>query len=127
MITRVSVLEDICLFYFLYSSFSVQSADQSEIEEHFDYDDRTAVPIVNSCKSMVAWFRATAALSLSKIFRIADLPKFHVVHSYLRSDPSMTNLQALMNEKILPKLNPILFANNPTIIQELKNRSDLKD
>ena len=76
---------------------------------------------------MIAWLRAAVSLSRSKIFRIADLPKFHVVHSYLRSDVSrMTNLQELMNEIILPKLSPILHINNDAIIGELIDLRKLK-
>ena len=120
MMTPVSVLGDICLTYFLYFSFSVQSAYQSEIEEYFDYDNRPSVPILNSCKSMVAWFRAAASLSRSKIFRIAELPNFHVVHLYLRSDVSMmTNLEELMQEIILPNLSARI--NNAEIFTRLKS------
>jgi hypothetical protein len=71
-LSPVSVLENICLFYFLYFSFSVQSAYQSEMEEDFDYNNQTSVCILNSCKSMVAWFWAAASLSRSKIFWIAE-------------------------------------------------------
>ena len=106
MMTPVSVLGDIYLFYFLYFSFSVQWAYQSEIEG-FDHDKRTLVPILNSCKSMVAWLRAAIFLSHSKDFSDRQVTKVpRRIHSYLRSDVStMTNLQELMEKTILPRLS----------------------
>jgi hypothetical protein len=82
---------------------------------------------VNTCKSMVAWLRAMDSLSTSKIFHTAKLPKFHVVHSYLRSDvTSMTNLQKLMNEIIIPRLSLISSIHHDAI-EELKDWRPFKE
>lgn len=111
------------IVYSVAYTWTVHSAGVLEFEEGFYPDDRSSNPVLLSCKSMVAWLRAGMSLSRSKIFRIAELPKFHVVHSYLRSDvSSTTNLQELMKETLLPRLMP----GNDALIQQLIDRSDFK-
>jgi hypothetical protein len=54
-----------------------------------------------------------------------NLPVFHIVHTYLRSDlSSMMNLQDLMKTTILPRLKKRSGIDNEAAIQQLLERED---
>jgi len=85
---------------------SDKSLDISPLDEGFDPEDGSRSPILRCCKAMLAWLRAGASLSSSKLFQ-GPLPKFHLVRSYVPiHTSSMMNLRDLMTSIILPKLQP---------------------
>jgi hypothetical protein len=95
--------------------------ESAEPEDSYDPDDRSSNAVLRCCKMMVAWLRASFSLGDSNLFRASELPEFHIILLYQRSDiSSMADLPNLMKTIIPPRL--MLGPDNNTLQQLIDSK-----